>query len=154
MDQKIIKRRTDSPLKNLKGNCISSNQHFQYQFNKLRTINTCFTWVLFNSKHQFLKYWEDLKENFIYHPVRLLLGQVTPSIDQLCYLIQWESNVYRSPNKLSLQRDQYHTNKNFFTFGGMYYQRSTHTNHKRINQSFSLNLIKMMLIYLKKCDIK
>ena len=56
VDQKTIKRGTDSLLKHKQGNCISSNQHFHYQFNKLRTINTDFPWTLLNSKHQFLKY--------------------------------------------------------------------------------------------------
>ena len=65
---------------------------------------------------------------------------------------QRSPRIFEDSTKFSMHRNLYKTKKNFFDFGGPFYQKPTFPNHKCTGQHIAINFMKMFLLHFTRCD--
>ena len=70
------------------------------------------------------------------------------------YGAQHDPKTFRFPNEFTMTGDVEHTKNNFFTFAGPYHQKPTFSNRKCLGQDLEMNLLKMFLSIVTKCEIE
>ena len=70
------------------------------------------------------------------------------------YGAQRDPDTFRFPNEFTMTGDEEHTKNNFFTFSGLFYQKPTFSNRKCLGQYLEMNLLKMFLSIVSKCEIE
>jgi len=70
------------------------------------------------------------------------------------YGAQRNPDTFRFPNEFTTTGNILDTKRNFFAFGGLYYQYPKPTNRKCLGQDLTLSMMKMFVVMYANCDIE
>ena len=68
--------------------------------------------------------------------------------------IQRNPEIFKDGTEFNIERNQRKVKRNFFTFGGPYYQRPKIRNRKCLGQELAINFLKMFMLHITQCEVE